>query len=243
MPYAARRRRAGERRRRGSAGSATSRRARAARARGAARRARTAERTVAAEQRQATVVMVTDTSGSMLAKDVQPDRLTAAKVAARALTDKLPRDFRLGLVGFGTAASQLVEPTTDKARVRVAIDSLKFAGKTAMGDGLSLAARGRALAGHRPRQRAPAAAARSDRAVVRRRQHRGLGPDHGRRARTEAAHPGLHGRARDRVRRASSTSAGTARSGARRCRPTPRRCRRSRARRAGASTQRPTPRS
>ncbi len=97
------------------------------------------ERTVAAEQRQATVVMVTDTSGSMLAKDVQPDRLTAAKVAARALTDKLPRDFRLGLVGFGTAASQLVEPTTDKARVRVAIDSLKFAGKTAMGDGLSLA--------------------------------------------------------------------------------------------------------
>jgi len=97
------------------------------------------ERTVAAEQRQATVVMVTDTSGSMLAKDVQPDRLTAAKVAARALADKLPRDFRLGLIGFGTSASQLVEPTTDRARVRVAIESLKFAGKTAMGDGLSLA--------------------------------------------------------------------------------------------------------
>ncbi len=96
------------------------------------------ERTVAAEQRQATVVMVTDLSGSMNAKDVQPDRLTAAKVAAHALADKLPRDFRLGLVGFGTAASQLVEPTTDKARVKVAIDSLKFAGKTAMGDGLAL---------------------------------------------------------------------------------------------------------
>lgn len=96
------------------------------------------ERTVAAEQRQATVVMVTDVSGSMNAKDVRPDRLTAAKKAARALADKLPRDFRLGLIGFGTTASQLVEPTTDKARVRVAIDSLKFAGKTAMGDGLSL---------------------------------------------------------------------------------------------------------
>jgi Ca-activated chloride channel homolog len=96
------------------------------------------ERTVAAEQRQATVVMVTDLSGSMNAKDVHPDRLTAAKVAAHALTDKLPRDFRLGLVGFGTAASQLVEPTTDKARVKVAIDSLAFAGKTAMGDGLAL---------------------------------------------------------------------------------------------------------
>src|SRR5918998_4017986 len=81
------------------------------------------ERTVAAEQRAATVVMVTDTSGSMLATDVAPDRLTAAKDAARALADKLPRDFRLGLVTFGSTANQLVEPTTDKSRAMIAIDS------------------------------------------------------------------------------------------------------------------------
>jgi Ca-activated chloride channel homolog len=96
------------------------------------------ERTVAAEQRAATVVMVTDTSGSMFAKDIQPDRLTAAKAAAHALADKLPRDFRLGLISFGTEVSQLVEPTTDKARVKVAADGLKFGGRTAMGDGLDL---------------------------------------------------------------------------------------------------------
>jgi Ca-activated chloride channel family protein len=96
------------------------------------------QRTVAAEQRAATVVMVTDTSGSMLAKDIKPDRLTAAKNAGHALADKLPRDFRLGLISFGTTVSQLVEPTTDKARVKAAVDSLKFSGKTAMGDGLSL---------------------------------------------------------------------------------------------------------
>jgi len=96
------------------------------------------ERTVAAEQRQATVVMVTDTSGSMLAKDIAPDRLSAAKEAARELTRKLPRDFRLGLVGFGTSVSQLAEPTTDKARVLAAVDSLQFSGKSAMGDGLAL---------------------------------------------------------------------------------------------------------
>jgi Ca-activated chloride channel homolog len=95
------------------------------------------ERTVAAEQRQAMVVMVTDTSGSMLATDVRPNRLTAAKEAGRALVDKLPRDFRLGLVGFGTSASLLVEPTTDKLRVRTGLDGLEFAGKTAMGDGLA----------------------------------------------------------------------------------------------------------
>jgi Ca-activated chloride channel family protein len=96
------------------------------------------QRTVAAEQRAATVVMVTDTSGSMLAKDIKPDRLTAAKNAGHALADKLPRDFRLGLISFGTTVSQLVEPTTDKARVKAAVDSLKFSGKTAMGDGLAL---------------------------------------------------------------------------------------------------------
>jgi Ca-activated chloride channel homolog len=94
------------------------------------------ERTVAAEQRAATVVMVTDTSGSMFAKDIHPDRLTAAKTAGRALADKLPRDFRLGLISFGTEVAQLVEPTTDKARVKVALESLKFGGYTAMGEGL-----------------------------------------------------------------------------------------------------------
>jgi Ca-activated chloride channel family protein len=97
------------------------------------------QRTVAAEVQAATVVMVTDTSGSMLAKDIAPDRLTAAKNAGHALADKLPRDFRLGLISFGTRVSQLVEPTTDKARVKAAVDSLKFSGKTAMGDGLALA--------------------------------------------------------------------------------------------------------
>ena len=80
------------------------------------------ERTVAAEQRAATVVMVTDTSGSMLAKDIAPDRLTAAKNAGNALADKLPRDFRLGLISFGTTVSQLVEPTTDKARVKAGVE-------------------------------------------------------------------------------------------------------------------------
>jgi Ca-activated chloride channel homolog len=95
------------------------------------------ERTVAAERRSATVVMVTDTSGSMLAQDVIPNRLTAAKTAARALADKLPRDFRLGLITFGSQVNQLVEPTTDKTRVIAAIETLQVAGATAMGDGLA----------------------------------------------------------------------------------------------------------
>jgi Ca-activated chloride channel family protein len=97
------------------------------------------ERVVADERRQATVVMVTDTSGSMLATDVAPDRLRAAKAAAKSLAAKLPQDFKLGLVTFGSTADQLVAPTDDKAAIARAIDGLKVHGATAMGDGLSLA--------------------------------------------------------------------------------------------------------
>jgi Ca-activated chloride channel family protein len=97
------------------------------------------ERVVADQRRQATVVLVTDISGSMRATDVAPDRLTAAKAAGKSLAARLPRDFKLGLVAFGSTADQLVAPTDDKAAVVRAIDALRVHGATAMGDGLSLA--------------------------------------------------------------------------------------------------------
>ncbi|HZB77913.1 MAG TPA: VWA domain-containing protein [Solirubrobacteraceae bacterium] len=96
------------------------------------------ERTVAVEQRQGTVMLVHDTSGSMRATDVAPDRLSAAREAARTLANTLPEEFRLGLVSFGSTAEQLSEPTTDRSQVLRAIDSLAVKGSTAMGDGLSL---------------------------------------------------------------------------------------------------------
>jgi len=71
------------------------------------------ERTVAALQRQGSVIMVTDTSGSMQATDVKPTRLAAAQTAARALTKKLPDQFNLGLVTFNNVAESIAAPTTD----------------------------------------------------------------------------------------------------------------------------------
>jgi Ca-activated chloride channel family protein len=97
------------------------------------------QRTVAAEQRQGTVVMVTDTSGSMMATDVRPNRLSAARGAAKALADALPRGIRLGLVSFSSTAEQLVAPSTDKTEALLALGRLQVRGATAMGDGLSLA--------------------------------------------------------------------------------------------------------
>ena len=99
------------------------------------------ERTVAAPQRQGTVMMITDTSGSMDATDVSPSRLRAAQDAARALAKKLPEQFRLGLVSFNNVAEQLVAPTTDRSQVTAAIGGLKVHGSTAMGDGLELGLR------------------------------------------------------------------------------------------------------
>jgi Ca-activated chloride channel family protein len=99
------------------------------------------ERTVAAPQRQGTVVMVTDTSGSMESTDVPPSRLKAGQEAARALSRKLPEEFRLGLVTFSSVAEQQVAPTTDRSQVLAAIDGLKVSGATAMGEGLEIGLR------------------------------------------------------------------------------------------------------
>jgi Ca-activated chloride channel homolog len=96
------------------------------------------ERTVAVEQRQGTVMLVHDTSGSMQATDVRPDRLSAAREAARTLVRSLPEEFRLGVISFNTSVEQLSEPTTDRSQVLRALDGLKVQGGTSMGDGLRL---------------------------------------------------------------------------------------------------------
>lgn len=97
------------------------------------------QRTVAAERREANVLLVTDTSGSMLATDVKPSRLAAAQAAARTFIKEVPDGFRIGLVTISSSAQQLVEPTTDHPRVTAAINGLQVKGATAMGDALKLA--------------------------------------------------------------------------------------------------------
>ena len=97
------------------------------------------QRTVAAERHEATVMLVFDTSGSMTATDVLPSRLAAAQAAGMAFVDSVPDEFRIGVVGFGSAAQQLAEPTTDHAQVKATIGALQVAGATAMGDALKLA--------------------------------------------------------------------------------------------------------
>ena len=91
---------------------------------------------MAAPQRAANIIMVTDISGSMNATDVQPDRITAAVDAAKTLANKVPPSFRLGLISFSDYAEQRVAPTTDRGAIKAALNQLQAEGGTAMGDGL-----------------------------------------------------------------------------------------------------------
>jgi Ca-activated chloride channel family protein len=88
---------------------------------------------------QATIVLVMDVSGSMNATDVQPTRMVSAQRAATTFVEQLPEKFRVGIVSFGKIAETLIRPTTDRAAVYEAIDSLHAEGATAMGDGIARA--------------------------------------------------------------------------------------------------------
>jgi Ca-activated chloride channel homolog len=94
------------------------------------------EATVAVAVEQASVVLVMDGSRSMLADDVKPSRIEAARGAAHSFLDRVPEDLRVGLVGFSTSPHTRDDPTDDHERISAAIDDLSADGATATGEAL-----------------------------------------------------------------------------------------------------------
>jgi Ca-activated chloride channel homolog len=91
---------------------------------------------VAVPRDEATVILAVDVSGSMLADDVDPDRMTAAKRAASSFITRLPERFRIAVVSFNDVANVLAQPTTDRSSTLDALASLEAEGGTAMGEAI-----------------------------------------------------------------------------------------------------------
>jgi Ca-activated chloride channel homolog len=85
---------------------------------------------------RAVVMLVIDVSESMVATDVEPNRLAAAKAAGQRFADELTPGINLGLVEFAGNATVLAPPTTDRAKVKAAIDGLQVQERTATGEGI-----------------------------------------------------------------------------------------------------------
>lgn len=92
--------------------------------------------TVRVPRNRAVVMLVIDVSESMVATDVAPNRLAAAKAAGKRFADELTPGINLGLVEFAGSATLLMAPTPDHAAVKASIDTLQAAERTATGDGL-----------------------------------------------------------------------------------------------------------
>jgi Ca-activated chloride channel homolog len=97
--------------------------------------ARPAEDVLVPRER-ATIVLAIDTSLSMEATDIAPNRLEAAQIAALAFIDELPPQINLGLVSFDGIARVRVTPTTDRDPVRRTIETLELGPATAIGEAI-----------------------------------------------------------------------------------------------------------
>ena len=81
---------------------------------------------------QAAVVIALDASRSMLADDVEPTRLEAARTLAKRFIELSPNSTQIGLVSFSDTASILVAPTTDREELLEGLDRIEPAQNTSL---------------------------------------------------------------------------------------------------------------
>ncbi|MGI9029830.1 MAG: VWA domain-containing protein, partial [Ilumatobacteraceae bacterium] len=80
------------------------------------------------------ILLLFDVSLSMMATDVEPDRLEAAKQAARDFVERVDPGVEIGLISFSGAVGVEVSPTLDRADIDRGIEDLQLAESTAIGD-------------------------------------------------------------------------------------------------------------
>ena len=83
--------------------------------------------------REATVMLVIDTSGSMRAKDLKPSRIEAAQQAAQQFIQDKPSRLRVGLVTVAGTAALAQAPTEERDALLKALDYLPLQYGSALG--------------------------------------------------------------------------------------------------------------
>lgn len=85
---------------------------------------------------RATIMIAIDVSPSMVANDVEPDRINAAKESAKEFVNTLPDRFNVGMVAFSSSANVVSSPTRDHKAVADSIETLRISTGTAIGEGV-----------------------------------------------------------------------------------------------------------
>jgi Ca-activated chloride channel homolog len=88
---------------------------------------------------QVTIVLAMDVSLSMRATDMKPNRISAAKEAAKAFVAELPRSIKVGIVAFAGTATVVQTPTDNRDDLVAAIDAFQLQRGTATGSALMVA--------------------------------------------------------------------------------------------------------
>jgi Ca-activated chloride channel family protein len=99
------------------------------------------ERSVTHPRATGKILLLFDVSLSMMADDVAPNRLDAAKRAGADFVGAVEPDVEVGLISFSGTVTPDVEPTTDRGRLISAIDGLQLGEGTAIGDAIAVGTR------------------------------------------------------------------------------------------------------
>ncbi len=99
------------------------------------------QKTVAVPVERASIMLATDISASMKATDVAPNRLVAAKRAARAFVGEVPARVNVGILAFNRVPRVLQSPTRDREALDGALDRMTASGTTATGSAIDAAVR------------------------------------------------------------------------------------------------------
>ncbi len=94
------------------------------------------EATVAVPRPTGTVILAFDVSQSMTAGDAEPTRLAAAQAAAAGFVREQPATVDIGVVAFDRGALTTLQPTGDHEEALAAINRLRPAGGTSLGQAI-----------------------------------------------------------------------------------------------------------